>query len=231
MLPTSSSSPSSVMYYTFPILLCHVLCYFSSTCFSASSASSSGLLLLLTPPTTFSSSFPPHPAPPPSLPLCSPFPSTHQSLALASPLRTYGMMDRRASGASKAKGHLPGALHCRGALGPAMQPRPHTSVSRHSHSHTRHAHSNTYYRIGYLTLAPLTLIAASHHVQGFVFLMIVRDKYVKERKIERKDERMKMQMRWLQITYVHTLFKRNNSVPLNILHYEMNTKHNKNGKK
>lgn len=115
---------------------------------------------------------PPHPTLPPSLPLCAPFPSTHQSLALASPLRTYGMMDRRASGASKAKGHLPGAQRCRGALGPAMQPRPHTSVSRHSHSHTQHAHSNTYYRIGYLTLAPLTLIAASHHVQGFVFLMI-----------------------------------------------------------
>ncbi len=115
---------------------------------------------------------PPHPTPPPSLSLCAPFPSTHQSLALASPLRTYGMMDRRASGASKAKGHLPGALRCRGALGPAMQPRPHTSVSRHSHSHTQHAHSNTYYRIGYLTLAPLTLIAASHHVQGFVFIMI-----------------------------------------------------------
>lgn len=108
----------------------------------------------------------------PSLSLCAPFPSTHQSLALASPLRTYGMMDHRASGASKAKGHLPGALHCRGALGPAMQPRPHTSVSRHSRLHTQHAHSNTYYRIGYLTLAPLTLIAASRHVWGFVFLMI-----------------------------------------------------------
>lgn len=102
------------------------------------------------------------PFPPPLLlilllplpPLCAPFPSTHQSLALASPLRTYGMMDRRASGASKAKGHLPGALRCRGALGPAMQPRPHTSVSRYSH--IQHAHSNTYYRIHYLTLAPVT---------------------------------------------------------------------------
>lgn len=96
-------------------------------------ASCSSSLLL---PPFFSSSFPAHPTLPPSLPLCAPFPATHQSLALASPLRTYGMMDRRASGASKAKGHLPGALHCRGALGPAMQPRPHTSVSRHSHSHT-----------------------------------------------------------------------------------------------
>lgn len=173
MLPTSSSSPSpSFIYYTSPLLLCHLLCCLSSTCFPTSSASSSGLLLLLSPPTTFSSSSPHHPTLPPSLPLCAPFPSTHQSLALASPLRTYGMMDRRASGASKAKGHLPGALRCRGALGPAMQPRPHTSVSRHSHSHTQHAHSNTYYRIGYLTLAPLTLIAASHQVQGFVFLMI-----------------------------------------------------------
>lgn len=126
----------------------------------------------LSPSTTFSSFSPSIPTRPPSLPLCAPFPSTHQSLALASPLRTYGMMDRRASGASEAKGHLPGALRCRGALGPAMQPRPHTSVSRHSHQHTQHAHSNTYYRICYLTLAPLTLIAASHHVRGSVFLMI-----------------------------------------------------------
>lgn len=75
-------------------------------------------------------------APPPPLPLlCAPlFPASHQSLALASPSRTYGMMDRRASGASKARGHLPGALHCRGSQGPAMQPRPRTSVSRHSHT-------------------------------------------------------------------------------------------------
>lgn len=98
----------------------------------------------------------------PSLPLCAPFPSTHQSLALASPLRTYGMMDRRASGASKAKGHLPGAQCCQGALGLALQPRPHTSVSRHSH--IQHAHSNTYYRIGYLTLATVTLLLTKSRV-------------------------------------------------------------------
>lgn len=75
-------------------------------------------------------------ASPPPLPLlCAPlFPASHQSLALASPSRTYGMMDRRASGASEARGHLPGALHCRGSQGPAMQPRPRTSVSRHSHT-------------------------------------------------------------------------------------------------
>lgn len=73
----------------------------------------------------------PHPLPL----LCAPlFPASHQSLALASPSRTYGMMDRRASGASEARGHLPGALHCRGSQGPAMQPRPRTSVSRHSHT-------------------------------------------------------------------------------------------------
>lgn len=95
------------------------------------SASSSGLLhhfsssIAFPPPSTYSSS---------PLPLCAPFLSTHQSLALATPLRTYGMMDCRASGASKAKGHLLGALRCRGALGPAMQPRPHTSVPRHSHN-------------------------------------------------------------------------------------------------
>lgn len=76
---------------------------------------------------------PPHPPPLPLL--CAPlFPASHQSLALASPSRTYGMMDRRASGASEARGHLPGALHCRGSQGPAMQPRPRTSVSRHSHA-------------------------------------------------------------------------------------------------
>lgn len=63
-----------------------------------------------------------------SPPPCASFQSTHQSLALASPLRTYGMMDRRASGASKSKGHLPGAQRCRGAQGQAMQPRAHTSV-------------------------------------------------------------------------------------------------------
>ncbi len=170
MLPTSSSFPSpTFIYFTSPLLLYHFLCQFFASFFPASSASSSGLLLLAPP-------FLPSPLLTllisPSFPLYAPFPFTHQSLALASPLRTYGMMDRRASGASKAKGHLPGALHCRGALGPAMQPRPHTSVSRHSHSHTQHAHSNTYYRIGYLTLAPLTLIAASYHVRGFVFLMI-----------------------------------------------------------
>lgn len=113
------------------LLLCHHLCSFPSTCFPTSSASSSGLLhhfsssTAFSPPSTYSS---------PSLPLCAPFLPTHQSLALASPLRTYGMMDWRASGASKAKGHLLGALRCRGALGPAMQPRPHTSVSRHSHN-------------------------------------------------------------------------------------------------
>lgn len=146
---------------------CHVLCYFCSTCFPTSSASLASCSSSLFPP--FLLPLPLTLSPPPPT-LCAPFPPTHQSLALASPLRTYGMMDRRASGASKAKGHLPGALHCRGALGPAMQPRPHTSVSRHSH--TQHAHSNTYYRIGYLTLAPLTFIAASHHVEGFVFLMI-----------------------------------------------------------
>lgn len=55
------------------------------------------------------------------------------------------MMDRRASGASKAKGHLPGALRCGEALGPAMQPQHHTSVYTHSH---------TFDRIVYLTLAP-----------------------------------------------------------------------------
>ena len=194
MLATSSSSPSpSFIYFASPLLLCHVLCYFSSTCFPTSSASSSGLLLLLSPPSTFSLSSPLHPTLSPSLPLCAPFPSTHPSLALASPLRTYGMMDRRASGASEAKGHLPGALRCRGALGPAMQPRPHTSVSRHSHSHTQHAQSNTYYRLGYLTLAPLSLIAASLHVQGFVFLMLhkVRERYVKERKGRRKCKQVK----------------------------------------
>lgn len=177
MLPTSSSfPPPSFIYLTSPLLFCHVLCYFFLNLFSFFPWP------LATPPLNsffhlffllYSSN--PHSLPP-SLLLCAPIPSTHQSLALASLLRTYGMMDCRASGASKAKGHLPGALRCRGALGPAMQPRPHTSVSRHSHSHkhthTHHAHSNTYYRIGYLTLAPLTLIAASHHVQGSVFSVI-----------------------------------------------------------
>lgn len=81
----------------------------------------------------------PHRTYPPPSPLHAPFPFTHQSLALASPLRTYGMMDCRASGASKAKGHLLGARLCRGALGPAKQPRPRTSVSRHSH----HMHTAT----------------------------------------------------------------------------------------
>lgn len=77
----------------------------------------------------------PPPRSPPLPLLCAPlFPASHQSLALASPSRTYGMMDRRASGASEARGHLPGALHCRGSQGPAMQPRPRTSVSRHSHA-------------------------------------------------------------------------------------------------
>lgn len=74
--------------------------------------------------------------PPSPLPLlCAPLiPASHQSLALASPSRTYGMMDRRASGASEARGHLPGAPRCRGSRGPARQPRPRTSVSRHSHT-------------------------------------------------------------------------------------------------
>lgn len=77
--------------------------------------------------------------------LCALFSSTHQSLALASPLRTYGMMDRRASGASKAKGHLPGVLRCREALGPAKQPQHHTSVYTHSHVHTRtHTRAHTW---------------------------------------------------------------------------------------
>lgn len=134
MLPTSSSSPSPlVIYFTSPLLLCHLLPYFSSTYFPTHSTFSSGLLLPFSLPTTYSSSSSPHPTLSPSFLLCTPFTSTHQSLALASPLRTYGMMDRRASGASKGKGHLPGALRCRVALGPAMQPRPHTSVSRHSH--------------------------------------------------------------------------------------------------
>lgn len=65
---------------------------------------------------TFSSSA----TPSRSLTLCAPSPSTHQSLALASPLRTYGMIDRRARSASKSKGHLPGALNSGEALGPAM---------------------------------------------------------------------------------------------------------------
>lgn len=145
MLPTSSSSPSSLISH----LLFSSVIFIYSTCFPKLL-----IALHLYSLTTFSSS-----SSPPSLPLCAPLPSTHQSLALASPLRTYGMMDRRASGASKAKGHLPGALRCRGAQGPAMQPQPHTSVSRQSH--TQHAHSNTYYGIGYLTLAPHTLIALS----------------------------------------------------------------------
>lgn len=132
MLPTSSSSPSSsVIYFPSPLLLCRHLCYFPLTCFPTSSASFSGLLLQLPWSTAFST---PSTYSHPSLPLCAHFLSTHQSLALASPLRTYGMMDCRASGASKAKGHLLGALRCRGALGPAMQPRPRTSVSRHSHN-------------------------------------------------------------------------------------------------
>lgn len=120
MLPTSSSfSSSSFFYLLFSFVIFFVtfsqpLCLFFS-----------GLLLHIFFAATFSSS---------SLTLCAPFLSTHQSLALASPLRTYGMMDCRASGASQAKGHLPGALRCRGALGPAMQPRPRTSVSRHSHN-------------------------------------------------------------------------------------------------
>ena len=142
MLPTSSSFPSpSFIYLTSPLLFCHVLCYFFFNLFSFFP------WLLATPLSSFYhlfflqySSNPP--SLPPSLPFFPPFPSTHQSLALASLLRTYGMMDRRASGTSKAKGHLPGALRCRGALGPAMQPRPHTSVSRHSHSH-KHTHTHT----------------------------------------------------------------------------------------
>lgn len=65
----------------------------------------------------------------PSPPLCAPlYPPSHQSLALASPSRTYGMMDRRASGASEARGHSPGAPRRRGSQGPAMQPRPRASV-------------------------------------------------------------------------------------------------------
>lgn len=80
--------------------------------------------------------------------LCALFSSTHPSLALASPLRTYGMMDRRASGTSKAKGHLPGALRCREALGPAKQPQHHTSVythsSIHTHTHTHHTHAHAW---------------------------------------------------------------------------------------
>lgn len=63
------------------------------------------------------------------------------------------MMDRRASGASKAKGHLPGALHCREAPGPAKQPQHHTSVYTHSHVHT-HTHMDTLDTIFFLTLAP-----------------------------------------------------------------------------
>lgn len=166
-----------------PLLPLHLLLFLISSptlssCFTQlvspnSSASSSGLLLflfILLP--RFLLTFPPLSPP---LPLCAPFPSTHQSLALASPLRTYGMMDRRASGASKAKGHLPGALRCRGALGPAMQPRPHTSVSRQSHTTCTQQH---YYRIGYLTLAPHTLISLSHWVQGLLFLVMQRDKFV-----------------------------------------------------
>ena len=99
---------------------------------------------------------PPHPPPPPqsafASPSTPPFPSTHQSLALASPLRTYGMMDRRASGASKARGHLPGAPHCRGAPGPAFSTStPRVCFKTRTHTHTRH--SRSYYGIGYLTLA------------------------------------------------------------------------------
>lgn len=167
MLHTSSSTPIS-FFYLFHLSSSPFVMFFVTF---AQLVSPPSLLLWPLAPPLYSHLFffrSPYSPPPPFL--FTPFPPTHQSLALASPLRTYGMMDRRASGASKAKGHLPGALHCRGALGPAMQPRPHTSVSRHSH--TQHAHSNTYYRIGCLTLAPLTFIAASHHAEGLVFLMI-----------------------------------------------------------
>lgn len=139
MLPTSSSSPSSFILSPLSLLLLSFVILFVSfpqlvSLFLAQTSRSSFLLI--------PSFLPHHPNPlPPTL--YSPFPSTHQSLALASPLRTYGMMDRRASGASKAKGHLPGALHCRGALGPTLQPRPCTSVSRHSHSHSHNMHTAT----------------------------------------------------------------------------------------
>lgn len=186
VLPTSYSFQSPAFNY-FPslLLLLYHLFFSFLQLIPHPSSSPSGLLFLLPSSATFfflfssSYSFP-------SFPLCSPFPSTHQSLALASPLRTYGMMDRRASGASKVKGHLPGALRCGGAPGPAMQPRPHTSVSRHSK--TQRAHSNTYYRIVCLTLAPVTLIPPSLHVQGFVSLMIQK----KDGKKESKKERVKM---------------------------------------
>lgn len=93
-------------------------------------------------------SLPPSSLLPPPLPL---FPPSHQSLALASPSRTYGMMDRRASGASKARGHLPGAPRRRGSQGPAMQPRPRTSVSGDAHTQ----HSGSYCARAKLTLAPV----------------------------------------------------------------------------
>lgn len=112
--------------------------------------------------------------------LCAPlFPPSHQSLALASPSRTYGMMDRRASGASKARGHLPGAPHCRGSQGPTMQPRPRTSVSRHA----RTQHSRSYCAGAKLTLAPLTLAAAFVPRQAvWIFTDAVRssDKKIKK---------------------------------------------------
>lgn len=115
----------------------------------------------------YSSSATPHLAFSLHLILCALFPSTHQSLALASPLRTYGMMDRRASGASKAKGHLPGALRCREALGPAKQPQHHTSVYTHSHVHT-HTHTQTLIHT-LDNLGTTTFISTSYHVMGFVF--------------------------------------------------------------
>lgn len=194
MLPTSSSSPSSlishllsnsvILFYStrFPKLFCFILWSLALPFYSLTTFSSN-----------FSSSLP-------SLPLCAPFPSTHQSLALASPLRTYGMMDRRASGASKAKGHLPGALRCRGALGPAMQPRPHTSVSRQSHTTCAQQH---YYRIGYLTLAPHTLISLSHWVQGLLFLMMQRDKLMCKRQRNGKTESEKLTTsEYMQVTFL-----------------------------
>lgn len=51
------------------------------------------------------------------------------------------MMDCRARSASKAKGHLPGAMHSRGALWLAMQPQPNSSVSKESHTHHACSHA------------------------------------------------------------------------------------------
>lgn len=96
--------PLNFLFQISPLCLCLT--------FSTLAAPSSGLVFVHTHRATFSSSS--------SLPALSPpslFSAAHQSLALASPLRAYGMMDRRASGASEAKGHLPGAPRRGGSPG------------------------------------------------------------------------------------------------------------------